>query len=298
KIILVNDGSNDTSIKIIKSYKDERIRVINNPKNMRIPYTRNIGLKEARGKYIAIMDADDISRADRIEKQVTYMEQNPGTDALGSDYEQHGAKRKRKVKNKYITSEEIKIRLLFSSPLANPTAMIRMKTLKKFDLKYNLNYFVAQDYDMWVQLSKVGKINIIPEVLIRYRVGHSNISKMSRQKKAKQRKQIIDPIHEDVLSYHGFQLSKEDIKMFNAFFTDDLTNNCNDELLSNIPSVITRIVEYNDENKIFNNILFHKLIHNFTVIAISNLKINLKSKVVLYSEICKSLKISKNFRYI
>src|SRR5690606_28917246 len=79
-ILLVDDGSTDRSVEIIKSYQDTRIRLIQNEKNMGIPYTRNVGLKEAKGKYIAIMDSDDIAVSNRIERQIQYLETNPHID--------------------------------------------------------------------------------------------------------------------------------------------------------------------------------------------------------------------------
>ena len=116
EFLIVNDASTDHSSEILQLYekKDKRIRVIHNKHNMGIPYTRNIGLKEANGKYIAIMDADDIALPFRIEKQVLFMENNPEIDVLGTDYEVIGGKIKRTVRNKCIAPEELKIKFLFN----------------------------------------------------------------------------------------------------------------------------------------------------------------------------------------
>ena len=68
--IIINDGSTDNSLSIIKSYKDKRIKIINNSKNLGISRSLNKGIRQAKGEYIARHDSDDISRKDRLEKQI------------------------------------------------------------------------------------------------------------------------------------------------------------------------------------------------------------------------------------
>ncbi|MFS8652378.1 MAG: glycosyltransferase family 2 protein, partial [Caldibacillus sp.] len=97
ELLIVDDGSTDHSIEIIKTFADPRIRLIKNDQNRGIPFTRNVGLKEARGKYLAIMDSDDISHPERIERQVAYLENHPAIDVAGTFYVQFSENRKKKV---------------------------------------------------------------------------------------------------------------------------------------------------------------------------------------------------------
>src|SRR5690554_3918162 len=105
EVLLVDDGSTDNSVEKIKKYSDPRIRLIQNERNMGIPYTRNVGLKEAKGKYIAIMDSDDISMPIRIEKQVAYLEQHPEIDAVSSFYIKFDEKSNKKVTTPFTKAD-------------------------------------------------------------------------------------------------------------------------------------------------------------------------------------------------
>ena len=73
ELIIINDGSTDLSLSIIKSYQDKRIKIINNSKNIGIAYSLNKGLNKANGDYIARQDQDDISHPERFMCQVNYL---------------------------------------------------------------------------------------------------------------------------------------------------------------------------------------------------------------------------------
>ena len=83
ELVIVNDGSTDDSHRIINSYNDNRIRVINNEKNLGLSKSLNRGLKLCKGDLIARMDADDISMDNRLEKHYRYLKENKGVDVLG-----------------------------------------------------------------------------------------------------------------------------------------------------------------------------------------------------------------------
>ena len=86
ELIVINDGSTDESVKIIQSYTDKRIVFVNNTQNVGLIKTLNIGLKLAKGKFIARMDADDIALPERFQLQLNKFESNKNLIVVSSDY--------------------------------------------------------------------------------------------------------------------------------------------------------------------------------------------------------------------
>ena len=84
EFIIVNDGSSDQSVNIIKEFNDKRIILLQNDTNKGNYPCRNLGMQTARGKYICVMDADDISEPGRLQTQFQYMERNHDTGICGS----------------------------------------------------------------------------------------------------------------------------------------------------------------------------------------------------------------------
>jgi len=84
KFLIINDGSTDGTADILKSYKDSRIKVTNNEKNIGLTKSLNKGLKMAKSEYIARMDADDISLPTRLQKQVEFMDSHPKVGVCGT----------------------------------------------------------------------------------------------------------------------------------------------------------------------------------------------------------------------
>lgn len=171
EIIIINDASVDNSERIIKSFKDPRIRYYANDRNRKLAYSLNYAISVAQGKYIARMDADDISCITRIEKQVLFLESHNEVDIVGSyaktfgDYET--------VLQYPINHDEIKATLLFHNALCHPAVMIRRSSL---DQLYDENLAASQDYELWARLIWTKTFHNIPEVLLNYRV-HPNQTK-------------------------------------------------------------------------------------------------------------------------
>lgn len=87
ELIICNDCSTDNTLSVVKSYEEkypDKIVVIQNEKNSRLPFSLNHCLKYAKGRYVARMDGDDISYPERLEKQVKYLKEHPNIDLVGT----------------------------------------------------------------------------------------------------------------------------------------------------------------------------------------------------------------------
>ncbi len=177
-IIIVDDPNNSNLIRILKEYKesDSRVKLIINNKNMGASLSRNKGYNISTGSYIAIMDADDISRNDRIEIQYRYMKSHPKvgaifstTDIINEDNDIY----KRNIRN--INQNQIRSALQFGNVLANPTAFIRKSVINGSMLYRNISY--AEDYDLWLRLlTDSVAIDEIEHPLLSYRVRKDSLS--------------------------------------------------------------------------------------------------------------------------
>ncbi len=172
EFIIINDGSTDNSLDIIKSFNDPRIIIVNNEKNLGIIKTRNIGLKMAKGKYIANMDADDISLPNRLEKQVAYLDSHPDTAIIASrlvlinDLNKEIGVWQEDVRTN--TYEDILTTLPVINCVGQPTIMMRADVVKR--IGYFEGFMHNEDWGLWLHVLSLGyKIEKLPETLLRYR---------------------------------------------------------------------------------------------------------------------------------
>ncbi len=177
EFIIVNDCSTDNTLRIINDYakKDKRIRVISNKENQKIAKTLNIGLKEAKGEYIARMDADDWSYPDRLEKQVTFMEKNPNIVLSSGNMEICDSKLVYKNKsNLLLTNDVIRKNLLRFNPIVHPAMIYRKNEILQIN-GYDVDAG-AEDYMLVIDMSSLGDLANLPDTLIKYRVLDNSIT--------------------------------------------------------------------------------------------------------------------------
>lgn len=290
EILIIDDGSTDNSVSIIEQYNDSRIRLLKNNCNKGIPYTRNRGIEEMNGKYLAIMDADDIAFKHRIKKQVSFMEKNTNILALGTFYEFYRGIFSKKVKE-YKTSEEIKIGLLFQSQLANPTVMIRNTVFSEYGIKYNEDCFVAQDYELWTQIVKVGDLAILPKVLHKYRWGHENITKKTIKENQERRNSILSNIKNNMLDYYNFQLSTDEKRIYNNIFGELNTWSLDEAKMIEVKKLLDKLYIMVQDNDSLEYSTFCEIINNYLLKKIMYSNNNLKEKKYLYTKLIKHKKL-------
>ena len=181
EFLIIDDGSKDSTVEKIIQFKDSRIRLLKNEKNLGIAASLNKGIIESKGKYIARMDADDISLQDRIEKQFNFMEKNPQVGILGTGYyeiNKHGERKKAYI---YPHDDmEIKWKLLTGPVFPHPTVMFRKDVLIAFNINYNINYSATQDYELWSRLIHYTDGTNLPIPLLEYRHHYNSFSETNR----------------------------------------------------------------------------------------------------------------------
>ena len=170
EFIIIDDGSTDNTLKIIRQFDDPRIRVIKNPENWGIPKSLNGGLSVCRGKYIARMDSDDVCFPNRLETQVNYLESHPDIGVLGSEVKVIGQDGQIHNRTRNILTDPylIKFWLLFDTVINNPTTLIKKEFLDRVG-GYNPAFKYAEDYELWTRLVKITKIAVSPESLVYWR---------------------------------------------------------------------------------------------------------------------------------
>jgi glycosyltransferase involved in cell wall biosynthesis len=188
ELIIINDCSTDNSAAILDRFNDPRIRLFSNDTNLKVVKTLNKGISLARGKYIARMDADDISHPKRFEKQVAFLEQHSEIDLCGTWVQTFGSESN--VMRAATEHEHIKVRLFFVNPMFHPAVMFKKDSFEKFGLTYDEHYTNAEDYGLWVKAIDALKFANLPEVLLKYRIHDTNVSVFKESNK-----KILDEIH-------------------------------------------------------------------------------------------------------
>lgn len=192
EIILINDGSTDNTEKLIKSYKDKRIKYFKNT-NHGIGYTRNFGIDKATSKYIMFLDSDDYLEKTACEKLFNKIEKDK-LDIVMSDFYKDYGDRVEEIKLPSFKDSSLKDNPDIITEYLNPWAKLySAKLLKdnkiKFveDLKYEDAPFVIEALD---KANKIGKI----DECLNYYVIHNNSETTVRDRKCFDILKIIDKI--------------------------------------------------------------------------------------------------------
>lgn len=197
ELIIVNDASTDKSAACVQGILDRRIVFVENEKNLGIVASRNRGLALAKGKYIAILDSDDIAIPNRLEKQVAFLEANPEYGICGSYYHViNGAGKKFLSFKVPISSADNKTFLLFNVPFCHSTIMMPAALAQSY--AYKDGFDIIEDYEIAHRISKEFKIGNLPEYTTLYRVHGNNISISKLNKMREVRRKLDFKVLEDL----------------------------------------------------------------------------------------------------
>ncbi|MDO8586166.1 MAG: glycosyltransferase family A protein [Armatimonadota bacterium] len=208
ELIAVNDGSTDSSGAVLDWYArtDDRVRVFHQ-KNQGVVAALNKGLAEARGKYVARMDSDDICARRRLAKQVALMESRPEVGVCGTGWSYLG--RRGGAALPVTDDKEIRAAQMFWPCIAHPTAMMRRELIAKHDLYYNTEFKQAEDYEFWLRFSRHCKMVNIPEPLLHYRV----CGEQATSKHESEVREWSSFVHRQAIMHLGIEPSEEDLEL-------------------------------------------------------------------------------------
>ncbi|HET7099011.1 MAG TPA: glycosyltransferase family 2 protein [Patescibacteria group bacterium] len=185
ELIIVNDGSTDSSKAIISYFKkrDKRVRVITNKINVGVSKSASLAISAAKGVFIARMDADDIADVKRIEKQVEFLFKNKKVVAVGGQcdlIDSEGIK----IGEKHfpLKNNEIKNVIFSHVPLQQPTLMVNMNLIPENFVWYDENYSSAEELELLFKFFKFGEIANLSETVLSYRMHSHNTSLINPKK--------------------------------------------------------------------------------------------------------------------
>lgn len=184
ELIIIDDGSTDSTGKIIQNYakKDRRVAAVQNEHQGICP-TLNRGVEIAHGQYIARMDADDWSYPQRLARQFNFMESQPKVVICGGQIEICDENLKTLNTRGYPTTDkEIRKKIFRLNPFAHPATMYRTEAARKVG-GYNPHLQDVEDYDFYFRLGKLGQFANLSQTVLKLRIHPSSISsqKISRQ---------------------------------------------------------------------------------------------------------------------
>ncbi|WP_052670476.1 glycosyltransferase family 2 protein [Draconibacterium sediminis] len=175
ELLLINNKSTDASLQIAKtlSKADRRIHILNESK-AGVANAMNCGLKNARGRFISRMDADDVAHPEKLQKQYNYLENNRSIDFLGCEVEyvphiaeNKGFRRFVDWANSFHTTDEIELKQFIEIPVINPTIFFRRELFDKYGGCRDGNF--PEDYEMQLRyLSHGAKLAKLPEKLLEW----------------------------------------------------------------------------------------------------------------------------------
>lgn len=180
EFLILDDASTDKSLKIIKTFKDKRIKVFQNRERQGLAKRLNFLIRQTKGEYIARMDGDDISSVNRLKEQIEFLDKHARIALVGSWVKIIDDKGKAIGEFKHpIKYEDIKKAILSYNPFMHSSVMFRKNVFEKIG-GYDENLFYSQDYDLFLRVAVKYPCVNIPKFLLKFR-WQTNFEKQKKQ---------------------------------------------------------------------------------------------------------------------
>lgn len=182
EFLIINDGSSDSSLAILKRYskKDQRLRLLSRPHTGLVVALNEI-LQLARGKYLARMDSDDVALPERFRLQVAFLESEPDVVCVGGAHELIDDKGRllTRLEMPESNNEIQQLALAGHVTINHPSAMIRRTSLIEVG-GYDEAMLPAEDLDLWLRLGEVGALANLKDTVLKYRMHTKSVSEQNQ----------------------------------------------------------------------------------------------------------------------
>ncbi len=202
ELLVVDDGSTDRTLDILENFHDSRTRIVQG-RGEGLAGALNLGLTEAKGEYVARIDADDRMVPGRLEKQVRFLDRYAEVAVCGGWQQYFGLSTF--IHKPPQTTEQCKANLLFRCDLCHSTLMLRKSVFLENGLFYD-GHFAAEDFELWTRVLDYGGIANLPEVLTWYREDGKGITDAKKRRLIAQNGEIVAATLRRNL---GLELTKE-----------------------------------------------------------------------------------------
>ena len=181
ELLVIDDGSTDATRALLEPLaQGDRRLIIHAEARRGLVGALNFGIAQAKGRYIARMDADDVALPERFAAQVDYLDKHPDCVAVGTSIikvdDQGREKSRSRAPNEAFQPSAFPPVI---PGIAHPTAMIRADALRQVG-GYRPYFYNTEDRDLWARLWQVGRIHQLPEMLLRYRVHAGSVTRQKR----------------------------------------------------------------------------------------------------------------------
>lgn len=193
ELIIINDGSSDNTHNILSRFKDNRIYYVNLKTNIGNYPARNLGMKIASGKYICVMDADDIAHNERLNIQFSFLENHRKIGAIGSCgtmIDHKGISLNRQIIKPTVSHAQLRTFFLMDNYILHPSLMLRSSLIKRHNIFYNEKFTYSSDYDFVIRCATLMPLINLKNCLINYRVHCNQISIQYKRNQMKYADQI------------------------------------------------------------------------------------------------------------
>jgi len=178
ELIVVDDGSDDSTPDILMSYSEPRMKVLRHEQNRKVAACGNRAISVATGRYIARLDADDVCLPTRLDEQVSYMEANPDVALVSSAAHEINEKGVRiGFRSGGLSNCALRLTLASLNPIIHSSVMFRTDAARELNgYSEEARYWSCDDYELWSRIVLCGKVVLLPQPLVEYRVHSSSIS--------------------------------------------------------------------------------------------------------------------------